>query len=56
MEIGVCSMSGAAARTGKFKKKRKSNIRNQEIREYWERNTKTCVNRRDKKKEEKNPP
>ena len=42
-------MSGAAARTGKFKKKRKSNIRNYKIRGTCEYNTKTDMNRRTKK-------
>ena len=32
MKMGVYILSGAAARTGKFKKKRKSNIRNYKIR------------------------
>ena len=46
MKIGVCNMSGAAARTGKFKKKRKSNIRNYKIRGEGEYNTKTYIDRR----------
>ena len=42
-------MSGAAARTGTFKKKRKKNIRNYKIRGEYENNTKTNMSRRNKK-------